>query len=179
MRVGSAILLAVLSVLIFADGLAANDKERALQVSEFGKTKDGAVIYRYVLTNKKNFEAVVISYGASLVAVKAPDRTGKLADVVFGYDDVKQPCFGSGTCRMPLLQSFRFCGNGVCAAGAGPDDVCANAAGVEARTATTTASKSPYLSRIGFPSCRAPAQAPVKLINRDSTNCSPANVAAA
>jgi aldose 1-epimerase len=88
MRVGSAILLAVLSVLIFADGLAANDKERALQVSEFGRTQDGAMIHRYVLTNKKNFEAVVISYGASLVTVKAPDRNGKMADVVFGYDDL-------------------------------------------------------------------------------------------
>jgi aldose 1-epimerase len=88
MKVCSAILLALLSVLVFANGLGAKDKERALQVSEFGKTKDGAAIQRYVLSNKKNFEVVVTNYGASLVSVKAPDRSGKIADVVFGYDDL-------------------------------------------------------------------------------------------
>ncbi|MGA3300776.1 MAG: galactose-1-epimerase, partial [Candidatus Acidiferrales bacterium] len=86
MKVCSAILLALLSVLVFANGLGAKDKERALQVSEFGKTKDGAAIQRYVLSNKKNFEVVVTNYGASLVSVKAPDRSGKIADVVFGYN---------------------------------------------------------------------------------------------
>jgi aldose 1-epimerase len=84
----AAILLAVLSLLIFSTFLMAKGPDRKVQISEFGKTKDGATVYRYVLTNKKNIEAVVISYGASLVQLKIPDRNGKIADVVLGYDDL-------------------------------------------------------------------------------------------
>jgi aldose 1-epimerase len=84
----AAILLAVLSLLIFSTFLMAKGPDRKVQISEFGKTKDGATVYRYVLTNKKNLEAVVISYGASLVQLKIPDRNGKIADVVLGYDDL-------------------------------------------------------------------------------------------
>jgi aldose 1-epimerase len=82
------ILLVFLSLCLAAPAPYAKNPPRKLQVSEFGKTKDGATVYRYVLTNNKNLEAVVISYGASLVSVKTPDRNGKIADVVFGYDDL-------------------------------------------------------------------------------------------
>jgi len=82
------ILLVLLSLFSATPALYAKNAPRKLQVSEFGKTKDGATVYRYVLTNNKNLEAVVISYGASLVSVKTPDRNGKIADVVFGYDDL-------------------------------------------------------------------------------------------
>jgi aldose 1-epimerase len=82
------VLLALLSFLIFTTSLMAKGTERKVQISEFGKTQDGVTVYRYVLTNKKNVEAVVITYGASLVQLKIPDRTGKIADVVLGYDDL-------------------------------------------------------------------------------------------
>jgi aldose 1-epimerase len=83
----AAILLTFLSLLI-STFLMAKGPDRKVQISEFGKTKDGATVYRYVLTNKKNVEAVLISYGASLVQLKIPDREGKIADVVLGYDDL-------------------------------------------------------------------------------------------
>jgi aldose 1-epimerase len=57
-----------------------------VQVSEFGKTKDGETIYRFLLTNKKSVEASVISYGATLISLRVPDRNGKIGDVVLGYD---------------------------------------------------------------------------------------------
>jgi aldose 1-epimerase len=84
----AAVLLALISFLIFATSLMAKGTERKVQISEFGKTQDGVTVYRYVLTNKKNIEVVVITYGASLVQLKIPDRTGKIADVVLGYDDL-------------------------------------------------------------------------------------------
>jgi aldose 1-epimerase len=84
----AAVLLALISFLIFATSLMAKGTERKVQISEFGKTQDGITVYRYVLTNKKNIEVVVITYGASLVQLKIPDRTGKIADVVLGYDDL-------------------------------------------------------------------------------------------
>jgi aldose 1-epimerase len=57
-------------------------------VSEFGKTKEGVAISRYVLANNKGMEAVVINYGATLVSLKVTDINGKSTDVVLGYDSV-------------------------------------------------------------------------------------------
>jgi aldose 1-epimerase len=82
------ILLVLLSLFSATPAVYAKGPQHKIQISEFGKTKDGAAVYRYVLTNNQNLEAVVISYGATLVSVKTPDRDGKIADVVFGYDDL-------------------------------------------------------------------------------------------
>jgi len=79
---------AFVALLIFANGCSAKDAERKMQVSNFGETKSGDPVYRYVLTNSKGVEAVVISFGAALVSLKAPDRNGKSADIVLGYDSL-------------------------------------------------------------------------------------------
>ncbi len=52
----------------------------------FGKTPDGQPVDLYVLTNKSGAEASITNYGGAVVSLKVPDRTGKLADVVLGYD---------------------------------------------------------------------------------------------
>lgn len=55
----------------------------------------------YTLTNSRGMSASVTEYGASLVAVKAANRTGQFEDVVLGFDDVSGyvnatgPYFGS------------------------------------------------------------------------------------
>ncbi|MGB6900997.1 MAG: hypothetical protein WBE12_20540, partial [Candidatus Acidiferrum sp.] len=67
----------------------AAEAEPKVQVSDYGKTTDGISIYRFVLTNKKGVEAVVISYGAALVSLKVPDRDGKIADVVLGFENLE------------------------------------------------------------------------------------------
>jgi aldose 1-epimerase len=54
----------------------------------FGKTPDGQAVDLYVLTNKNGAEASITTYGGALVSLKMPDRNGKLADVVLGYDNV-------------------------------------------------------------------------------------------
>jgi len=79
---------AIVALLILANGLNAEVAERKIQVSDFGKTKNGDTVYRFVLANTKGFEAVVISYGAALVSLRAPDRNGKSADIVLGYDSL-------------------------------------------------------------------------------------------
>jgi len=53
----------------------------------FGKTPDGQAVDLYVLTNKTGAEACITNYGGAVVSLKVPDRNGKLADVVLGYDD--------------------------------------------------------------------------------------------
>jgi aldose 1-epimerase len=52
----------------------------------FGKTADGQAIDLYVLTNKNGAEASITNYGGAVVSLKMPDKNGKFADVVLGYD---------------------------------------------------------------------------------------------
>jgi aldose 1-epimerase len=54
----------------------------------FGKIPDGQSVDLYVLTNKSGAEASITNYGGAVVSIKVPDRNGKLADVVLGYDNV-------------------------------------------------------------------------------------------
>lgn len=80
------ILLAILLFLTVSSCFQTNAAERRIRFSNFGKTTTGETVYRYVLKNNKGIEAVVISYGATLVSIQAPDRNGKMGDLVLGYD---------------------------------------------------------------------------------------------
>src|SRR5882762_7265408 len=53
----------------------------------FGKPPDGRPVDLYVLTNKSGAEASITNYGGAIVSLKIPDRNGKLADVLLGYDN--------------------------------------------------------------------------------------------
>jgi aldose 1-epimerase len=53
----------------------------------FGKTPDGQPVDLYVLTNQTGAEVSITNYGGAVVSIKVPDRNGKLADVVLGYDN--------------------------------------------------------------------------------------------
>jgi len=55
--------------------------------TSFGKA-DGKDVDLYTLTNGNDVVAKVATYGATLVGLEAPDRDGKLADVVLGFDDL-------------------------------------------------------------------------------------------
>jgi len=74
--------------LLFANRLNADGMKHKLHVSEFGTTQGGDSIGRFVLTNDRGAVAVVISYGATLVSLRMPDRMGRAADVVLGYDNL-------------------------------------------------------------------------------------------
>jgi aldose 1-epimerase len=54
----------------------------------FGTLADGTAIERITLTNKAGVSASIISYGATLQALEAPDREGRKADILLGYDDL-------------------------------------------------------------------------------------------
>lgn len=60
----------------------------------FGNLPDGREVKLYTLTNSKGFTAKVTDYGAKLVSVVVPDKNGKLADVVLGYDSLSQYLHG-------------------------------------------------------------------------------------
>jgi len=52
-------------------------------------TADGQGIDLYVLRNPSGMEVSITNYGGAVVSLKVPDRAGKLADVVLGYDDLQ------------------------------------------------------------------------------------------
>jgi aldose 1-epimerase len=53
----------------------------------FGNMPDGTPVEIYTLSDGA-FEARIATYGGIVVSLKAPDRNGKVADVVLGFDDV-------------------------------------------------------------------------------------------
>ena len=57
-------------------------------MSIWGHTADGVAVPIYTLTSGQ-IEVRVTAYGAHLVSVRTPDRTGKMADVVLGYDSLQ------------------------------------------------------------------------------------------
>src|SRR6266571_5400193 len=65
----------------------------------FGRTKDGKRVDLFTLRNSKGLEARICNYGGIVVSFKAPDRHGKMGDVVLGYDKLddyikNNPFFG-------------------------------------------------------------------------------------
>jgi len=63
-------------------------KPDTIQKQSFGKTAAGEEIELYSLSNKGGMGASVTNFGATLVTLKVPDKNGKSADVVLGYDDL-------------------------------------------------------------------------------------------
>jgi aldose 1-epimerase len=66
----------------------------------FGVTPDGDKVSIYTLTNAHGVEARISNYGGVVVALKTPDRHGKLEDIVLGFDKLADyvkpgPYFGA------------------------------------------------------------------------------------
>ncbi len=76
-------LLSLFAILPFAVANAA-----APESSPFGKSKDGQSVELITLTNASGLTAKVMTRGATLVQLHVPDKDGKSADVVLGFDDV-------------------------------------------------------------------------------------------
>ena len=54
----------------------------------FEQSLDGKQSHYYTLKNKNGVQASFTNYGAHLVGLLVPDKTGKLTDVVIGFDDI-------------------------------------------------------------------------------------------
>ncbi len=68
-------------------------------MQNFGQTSEGSPVDLYALADGK-IEVRIMTYGGSIVSLRAPDRNGKLDDVVLGYDSAdkyvaKTPYFGA------------------------------------------------------------------------------------
>ena len=68
--------------------------------TSFGRLKDGREASLYSLVNANGMKADVTNYGAIIVRLFAPDRAGRMDDVVLGYNSVEEyiaatPYFGA------------------------------------------------------------------------------------
>ena len=72
-----------------------------LAVANFSKQIDGKETMLCILTNKKGAELTITNYGAKIVSLMVPDRSGKLTDVVTGHNSLddylvsEEPYFGA------------------------------------------------------------------------------------
>jgi len=62
-------------------------------------TADGKDVYLYTLTNANGMQVKITNYGGTVTSIIVPDRKGKMADVVLGFDNLddyirKSPYFG-------------------------------------------------------------------------------------
>lgn len=62
----------------------------AIKVERFGETPDGSQVDLYTLTNENGVSASFTNLGGIWVSMMVPDKDGKLADVVLGYDTVEK-----------------------------------------------------------------------------------------
>ncbi len=60
-----------------------------MTTSVFGKLPDNREVLQYTLTNRTGVSMQVINYGAIITSLRVPDRTGKIEDVVLGYDSLQ------------------------------------------------------------------------------------------
>lgn len=54
----------------------------------FNKIVDGKQVKLFTLRNKNGLEASITNYGGRVVSLMVPDRSGKLEDIVLGYDSL-------------------------------------------------------------------------------------------
>jgi aldose 1-epimerase len=79
-----------------AKGLPQMDVKKDL----FGSLPNGTAVEIFTLTNRNGLKARLMTYGAILVSLEVPDRTGRLGDIVLGYDALdgyvkNNPYFGA------------------------------------------------------------------------------------
>lgn len=55
---------------------------------EFGTTPDGERVDRYLLTNRCGMRVAILTHGARIQALEVPDKNGRLADIVLGFDRI-------------------------------------------------------------------------------------------
>lgn len=80
--------------------MAVEPSRGSIASAPFGVTPGGAAVQLYTLRNRHGMQASIATYGGIVTSLTAPDRTGRYADVVLGYDTLDgylkaSPYFGA------------------------------------------------------------------------------------
>jgi aldose 1-epimerase len=104
MRVGGSFLLLIavigIQAVLGARGVQETAKKAGVTRAPFGKMADGAQVEVFTLTNARGVEVKAITYGGIIQSLRVPDKAGRLADVVLGFDSLdgylkEHPFFGA------------------------------------------------------------------------------------
>jgi aldose 1-epimerase len=87
MRVEAVMRMLALSAVCFALWGTGAEAKTKVTSQPFGQMQDGTPVELFTLSDGL-FEARIATYGGVLVSFKAPDRSGNVADVVLGFDDL-------------------------------------------------------------------------------------------
>jgi len=87
LRFGIALLLVSGSMSCCA--LAQSDTAPKIETRSFGTVHSGKEMQLYVLRNNRGMEVAITNFGATVVSIKVPDRSGHVDDVVLGYDNAR------------------------------------------------------------------------------------------
>ncbi len=84
----------------FGLALAASAESRGVRRQAWGKGPKGEAVELFTLTNAKGNSVAITTYGAIVVSINVPDKSGKLGDVVLGFDSLDgylgtHPFFGA------------------------------------------------------------------------------------
>lgn len=84
----SIVLVSTVTLPMMASAVPGKKLAPSVAEAAFGTLEDGGKVSLYTLTNSAGAEVRIINYGAIVVSLKVPDRTGELRDVVLGYHDL-------------------------------------------------------------------------------------------
>jgi aldose 1-epimerase len=101
-----------------ATEIRTRDDAMTILSDNFGQTADGTPVHIYTLTNRAGLTARITNYGGRVTQLRVPDRTGRLDDIVLGFDNLAQylagdPYFGALVGRVAnRIDGARFTLNG-------------------------------------------------------------------
>lgn len=80
--------------------LTAAEKKMSLHKTAFGQTAQGQPVEQFTLANGRGVTVKIMTYGAIVTSVEAPDRSGKPGEITLGFDSLApylagHPCFGA------------------------------------------------------------------------------------
>ena len=78
----------LLALAVAASTVARADPGGTIGSAPFGTTADGRPVELYTLRNAHGMQVRIATYGGTVTFLTAPDRAGRYADVVLGYDDL-------------------------------------------------------------------------------------------
>jgi len=76
-----------LATLLAALPVATRAADHSIIETSFGRA-EGREVELYTLTNRHGIEARIMTYGAAIVSLRAPDREGRLGNIVLGFDSL-------------------------------------------------------------------------------------------
>lgn len=64
--------------------------QSGIDTANFVADVNGKATHLYVLTNSKGMEVCITNYGGRIVSIMVPDKSGKMQDVVLGFDSISK-----------------------------------------------------------------------------------------